>query len=205
MYTGMLHTHKLSVILFLVLYLIKTALLIFGKTELLTRVTKATRITEMIISTLFLATGIYLLIYTGNKGAWLWVKLIAVATSIPLAIMAFKKQNKNLALLSLIFIVYAYGVSESKNLMFSSAKPDLPAGTDLKAGEIIFANQCVNCHGSDGKLGLSGAKDLTASARTHAEKVEIVTHGKNAMQAYDKMLSAEQIEAVVSYVETLNK
>lgn len=201
----MLHTHKLSVILFLVLYLVKTALLLFGKTDLLTRVNKATRITEMIISTLFLATGIYLLIYTGNKGAWLWVKLIAVASSIPLAIIAFRKQNKNLALLSLIFIVYAYGVSESKNLMFSNSKPDLPAGADLKTGEIIYSNQCTNCHGVDGKKGLSGAKDLTASVSSRAEKIEIVTHGKNAMQAYDKMLSAEQIEAVVGYVETLKK
>src|SRR5205085_11672792 len=102
MYTGILHTHTLVVSLFLLIYLVKTALLVFGKTEMLQNFTKKFRVPEMIISLLFFATGIYLAINTGNGGTWLWVKLAAVLVSIPLAVIGFKRMNKNLALLSLI-------------------------------------------------------------------------------------------------------
>lgn len=205
MYTGMMHTHKLAVILFLLLYLIKTLLLVLGKTDTLARVTKATRVAEMIISTLFLATGIYLAINTGNKGMWLWMKLVAVAVAIPLAIIGFKRANKNLALLSLILIVFSYGISETKSLTMSK---DKDAGTtvdnsDIATGEIIYKNKCVLCHGDDGKLGLSGSKDLTASTLSRDEKINIITNGKNAMQPYNEMLTANQIIAVTNYVETL--
>ena len=60
MYTGMLHTHTLVVILFLLIYLIKVGLLLFAKPETLDKFSKRIKIPEIIVSTLFLATGIYL-------------------------------------------------------------------------------------------------------------------------------------------------
>lgn len=204
MYTGMMHTHKLAVLLFLLLYLIKTLLLVLGKSESLARLTKAARVPEMIISSLFLATGIYLAINTGNGGLWLWLKIVAIAVAIPLAIIGFKRANKNLALLSLILIVFSYGISETKSLSGkNNAITGVEDNADLKTGEIIYKNKCVKCHGDDGKSGLSGAKDLTTSALSHAQKVEIITSGKNSMEPYKDMLTVNQIEAVTNYIETL--
>ena len=115
MYTGMMHTHTLVVMLFVILYLIKTSLLMLDKNEMLKKFAAKTKVFEIIISVLFLATGIYLAINTGNKGSWLWVKIAVVALSIPLAVIGFKKEKKPLALLSMMCLVYAYGISETKS------------------------------------------------------------------------------------------
>lgn len=61
----------------------------------------------------------------------------------------------------------------------------------------------MNCHGSDGKMGMSGARDLSASLLSHDEKVNLIKQGKNAMMSFEDQLTQEQIEAVTVYVETL--
>lgn len=201
MYTGILHTHTLVVSLFLLIYLIKTALLVFGKTEMLQNFTKKFRVPEMIISVLFFATGIYLAINTGNAGTWLWVKLAAVLISIPLAVIGFKRLNKNLALLSLILLIYSYGISETKSLFFKRENKTI-SSVD---GKEIYETKCVSCHGEDGKSGMSGAKDLTVSQLKPEEKISLITNGKNTMKAYKEILTPDQINAVAEYTETLKK
>lgn len=204
MYTGILHTHNLVVTLFLIIYLIKTALLFLNHNESLQSFIQKIKIPEMIISTLFLLTGIYLAINTGNKGAWLWVKIASIIVVIPLAIAAFKKSNKLLALLSFLILVYIYGISETKSPTFKNDNAIINSSSDVSiSGKNIYDSKCANCHGSDGKMGLSGAKDLTASMLSHDEKVAIITNGKNAMQSFKNDLSAEQIEAVTNYLEQL--
>jgi len=205
MFTGMLHTHKLAVILFLLLYLAKATLLVLDKKDALARFSKAFRVPEMIISTLFLLTGIYLALHSGDIGPWFWVKMVAVATSIPLAIIAFKRMNRPMALLAVMFIVYAYGISETKSPSF---KADDIAGSfagvePARLGQAVFESQCVGCHGADGKGGLSGARDLTATEKSRDEMLAIVHDGKNAMMPYRNRLTEDQIDAVVSYVESL--
>lgn len=205
MYTGILHTHNLVVTLFLIIYLIKTALLFLNRNESLQSFTRKIKVPEMIISTLFLLTGIYLAINTGNKDSWLWVKIAAIIVVIPLAIVAFKKSNKLMALLSFLILIYIYGISETKSPGFKKDIADgFNSGTNISvSGKSIYESKCANCHGNDGKLGLSGAKDLTASTLSHDENIAIISNGKNAMQSFKNDLSAEQIEAVANYVEEL--
>ncbi|MES2395188.1 MAG: SirB2 family protein, partial [Bacteroidota bacterium] len=97
METGIRHTHLLSVILFLLIYLIKTVLLLSNKNEGLAKFTKVVKVPEMIVSTLFLVTGIYLLTQIPEIKTLLIIKIVAVLISIPLAIIGFKKKNKVLA------------------------------------------------------------------------------------------------------------
>lgn len=86
--------------------------------------------------------------------------------------------------------------------------PAATAGTDPveKAidGEEIYKIYCVACHGMDGKLGLNGAKDLGESLLSREEQILVVTKGRNAMTPFESVLTKEQIEAVVSYVQTFS-
>jgi cytochrome c6 len=77
-----------------------------------------------------------------------------------------------------------------------------PAGPD---GKMIFRQYCLTCHGSDGKLGLNGAKDLNLSTLTLEERIGIVTHGKNMMTPFKELLEPAEIEAVAKYTFTLGR
>ena len=72
-------------------------------------------------------------------------------------------------------------------------------------GQTIYTKYCAVCHGSDGKLGLNGSKDITISKLTEAERVEQITHGKNTMTPFEGILSTEEIKAVAAYTMTLTK
>lgn len=221
MYTGMLHTHTLVVALFLILYLVKTALLLSGQKSGLEKFTKKTKVAEMIISTLFLLTGIYLATQSPNIGAgsWFWFKLVAVFAAIPIAIVGFKKQNKALALLSFVLLLYAYGVSETKSARFQkadyynslneSAEAYEAAAFDtnsdsydiLAHGKAVYVNYCARCHGESGDLAIAGAKNLQLSMLDKNEQLQLITQGKGAMPAFGKVLSPEEIMATVAYIK----
>jgi cytochrome c6 len=66
-------------------------------------------------------------------------------------------------------------------------------------GMAVFKQYCVSCHGADGKLGLSGAKDLTASTLTLDERVEVITKGRKLMTPFGEVLTPEEIKAVAEY------
>ena len=109
--------------------------------------------------------------------------------------------NKNLALLSLILLIYAYGISDTKSPFFKKENKTVASAN----GKEIYEAQCTSCHGADGKSGMSGAKDLSASQLKSDEKINIITNGKNAMKGYKEVLTAEQISAVTEFTETLKK
>ncbi|MFN3874422.1 MAG: c-type cytochrome [Flavobacteriales bacterium] len=72
-------------------------------------------------------------------------------------------------------------------------------------GQQIYRMHCELCHGRDGKLGLNGAKDLSASTLTRAEMIAQVANGKGKMMPYKGVLTAKEIEAVVDYARALGK
>ena len=208
MYKGILHTHILIVTMFLVIYLVKTILLLTNKKEALQKFTKQWKIPEMIISVLFLLTGIYLWMNSGNIGSWFYVKLLAVLLSIPIAIIGFKKSNKLLAVLSVVLILYAYGVSETQSVFFKKANTEIinTALVDSASlGKYLYESSCISCHGADGKLGLSGAKDLSVSTLVKEERIKIISKGKGGMLPFQERLSEQEIESVAHYVGTLKK
>lgn len=73
----------------------------------------------------------------------------------------------------------------------------------VEKGKKIFKQNCVLCHGLDGKLGLNNSKDLTLSKLTKEERVTIIKNGKGTMTAFGAILSAEDIDAVAEYTFTL--
>lgn len=76
---------------------------------------------------------------------------------------------------------------------------------DLQVGARLFQNNCTTCHLNGGNV-VNGQKTLRQEAlrRYGMDSVaaiqQQVTYGKNAMPAFGQRLSAEQIEAVSTYV-----
>jgi uncharacterized membrane protein SirB2 len=200
MYKGILHTHYLVVTLFLLIYVIKTILLLSNKNELLAGFVKKTRIAEMIISVLFLGTGIYLatqLPFGGKFDYLFWIKLVMVFTSIPLAIIGFKKSNKILAALSLVLITGSYGIAETykKKKNIPKERTVEIAKTD---GASLYTENCLMCHGADGKQGKAGAKNLNVTQLDVAAIKEVILHGKGDMPA--AQVDEEQANSIAEYV-----
>ena len=196
MATGMLHSHTLFVVIFTLIYLIKTILLLSDKDELLEKFKKKTKVLEMIVSFGFLATGIYLMARLPEINMYLIIKIVLVLASIPLAVVGYKKKNKVLATFSFFLIIVSFGLAQK-------SKNEKAGGKTLVVnGKEIYEEKCALCHGSDGKLGVSGAKDLSVSTLDHKGIVTIITDGKNSMASYKAVLSVEQIELVANYIES---
>lgn len=99
-------------------------------------------------------------------------------------------------LYAIVLLVFACGnASTSTDAMEADKSP----------GQAVYNMNCTLCHGRDGKAGMNGAKDLTASTLTKEEMQAIVRNGKGAMAPYKNVLTAKEIEAVVEHVRTLGK
>ena len=200
MYTGILHTHYLVVILFLLIYVVKTVLLLSDKKDLLTVFSKKIKITEIVISFLFLFTGIFLLTQLSFNGKYdylLWIKIGMVFASIPIAVVGFRKHNKLLAALSLLMITGSFGLGEVYHKRRGVAK-EIVAGDN--SGKALYEANCKLCHGDDGKLGAAGAKDLTATIMDVTAIKEIIVNGKGAMPA--AQVTEEQAALIAEYVNS---
>ncbi len=200
--------HIITVNIFLLLYIIKTILL-FSNEAMLDKFTRVTKVIEMIISTLFLISGIWLLFILGAVKMLLIIKFILVFISIPVAMKGFKNKNKILAVLSLLMIIGAYGLSEAaKNKPFipSMVEVNGNAAETEKTGIKTYMANCAMCHGKDGMKMYRDAKDLTQSSLDEASIELMVSEGsKGKMPAFGGTLSNEEITAVSAYILTLRK
>ncbi len=70
-------------------------------------------------------------------------------------------------------------------------------------GAKIYKQNCVLCHGPDGKLGANGSKDLTLSELDINERIAMVTKGKGVMTAFENILTLSEIKAVAEYTKAL--
>ena len=205
--------HIASAGLFLLDYVIKTILLLIGSSAL-EGYKKVTKVPSMIISTVFLATGIYLIakIGMGNIGGWFHLKVTLVVIGIVLGVIGFKKNSKALAVISTVMFLYVYGVSETKDAKLGIGKPSMAdvitdtanANYDVIAhGKAIYINNCLKCHGDNGKAMINGASDLTASMCENRGLVGIIRNGRKLMPAFKDLLNEQEVTAVAEYVKSL--
>ena len=97
----------------------------------------------------------------------------------------------------IVLCIWACGEApDATKAVSTDGKPD---------GARLYGMYCELCHGADGRLGINGAKDLAASSMTRDEMLGIVTYGRTTMAAYNTVLDAAQIEAVVDHVRDLKK
>lgn len=70
----------------------------------------------------------------------------------------------------------------------------------------LFESNCSSCHGCDGTLGISGAKDLSLSQLKADEIKDRIQNGKNGMPSFEGLIQeGEQMDSIVSYVISLRK
>ena len=209
MYTGLFHTHKLTITIFIIIYLIKTILLLSGKKDTLTSFSKRFLPFEIVVSVLFLITGIWLLFETSEVRALFILKIAVVALAVPLAFVGFRKQNVAMAVSSFVLIIASYGIAEmNKRSMVKRVELPKDVVVDASAtnydalahGKALFSSQCEVCHGAEGNLQMSGAKDLTASEMSRDEVVQRIREGKLTMISYEDHFSTEEIDALADYV-----
>jgi mono/diheme cytochrome c family protein len=90
----------------------------------------------------------------------------------------------------------------------NAAKPvatdPIASETELP-GKAIFTRNCKLCHGVDGTLGVSGAANLSISALTVDEKIQVITNGRRGMASFKQQLTPGEIRMVAEYVETLKR
>jgi mono/diheme cytochrome c family protein len=197
--------HIIVVTLFLLIYLVKT-ILIFTNQNALQKFVKATRVLEMVVSTLFLITGIWLFVILKAIKVLHIIKLVLIFISIPLAITGYKRMNKALALISFLFIIAAYGLAEAaKNKPFIPIKVIVEGNADeSQLGVKTFAANCSMCHGMDGKKMYRDAADLSLSYADPVRIDTLIRNGsKGKMPAFNTTLSNEEINAAASYIQNL--
>jgi len=86
----------------------------------------------------------------------------------------------------------------------SSGHPNTDDGR--RDGQALYIENCAACHGTDGKLGVSGARDLASIKLDSAEIYQILVEGKNLMPPFGYILTTEEernaiVEQVISLRE----
>src|SRR5215213_6635941 len=75
-----------------------------------------------------------------------------------------------------------------------------------QSGEALYANICQACHMEEGKgavgAGLYPALANNLKLGTRSYPVYVVLHGSKAMPPMEKLLSDEQVAAVVNFIRT---
>ncbi len=71
------------------------------------------------------------------------------------------------------------------------------------SGFEIYRERCMTCHGTDGRMGMNGAKELPSSPLSVEQRIDVVANGRNIMPAFKGMMSEAEIKAVVEYTMTL--
>lgn len=99
----------------------------------------------------------------------------------------------------------ACGSTEDEIAQRSATTRQIGSTKTAADGMAVFRQKCVTCHGSDGTLGLNGAKDLRQSTLSLEERVNIITNGKKLMTPFSTVLSPEEIQAVAEYTQSFKK
>lgn len=108
---------------------------------------------------------------------------------------------KNIFLLLPLYILFS---CESGNT--SEKSKEESDSVQIPNGAELYVQHCTVCHGSDGKLGVSGAKDLTVSTLPDNEIIKMIETGKNAMPPMKEPLgSDDHVKAVAEYIKSLRK
>jgi mono/diheme cytochrome c family protein len=106
----------------------------------------------------------------------------------------------------LFFILFFAGLTSCGTDSSSNNNDALPIETPAEKGASLYTVNCTSCHGEDGKMGGSGAKDLSKSQLSDKQIKKILQKGKNAMPPMSAILENEEnMDYVIQHIKTLRK
>jgi hypothetical protein len=90
---------------------------------------------------------------------------------------------------------------DTQKINTANVDPIAAAGgkPDVKAGEQLYKQTCLPCHGEDGTGGHGGGKTL-AELKSAADAIAVIADGRNNMPAFKAALSADQIRDIGTFV-----
>lgn len=87
-----------------------------------------------------------------------------------------------------------------------SNKPVSNEPIPLEDARAVYTLNCASCHGPDGTLKASNAKDLSISTLDEKAIEKMIRKGNDkGMMPYEEMLSTPEIKGLVKFVQTLRK
>lgn len=205
MYTGLKHLHLLLVILFVLSVMIKTFLLIVNESKF-DSYRKKTKVPEMVITMLFLVSGIVMASMRGfGLHFFFHIKLTLMVLAIPLAIIGFKKKNKALAIVSSSMFIITIGIAMKSGNNMKEVHVEM-APTDANYGKALYEANCATCHGDGGASQLNKATDLSsADLSVPAISNTILKGSASGKMVAFKTLDSTEVKAISEYVLTLKK
>lgn len=76
----------------------------------------------------------------------------------------------------------------------------------LEDARAVYTLNCASCHGPDGTLKASNAKDLSISTLDEKAIEKMIRKGNDkGMMPYEEMLSTPEIKGLVKFVQNLRK
>jgi cytochrome c553 len=211
--TGMLHSHTLVVVLYILVLLVLAFFIISGRQNAFYTIRAKLRIPRIALETLMLGTGVYLMLKAPDGFAvYNLIKYALIIMGIGLAVVAFLKMNKFAIIGSIIVFVYIFMLSKQRNFLLQPETERItsqlatlpPTANLLDKGKIIYTIACTRCHGETGESQFRKAKNLKQSVIPIETAQHIIKVGQNAMPAFAH-LNDEQIQAVSTYIQKLKK
>lgn len=215
--TGLLHTHHLVVVLYVLLLAAKVAVVWTKNKNLLFTLNGKTKILRIVLEALMLLTGGALLVKS-PVGLELFsiVKYVVLVLAIGAGIIGVKRMNPILATFSLLCFAYIYGIAKTNSPILQSEESQVQAAVSafpavanspadaLKRGQAIYTITCLQCHGVDGTAAFRKAKNLATSPLSDAAKASIIKTGVNTMPAFTYLKEGE-VQDLVLYINTFKK
>jgi cytochrome c553 len=213
--TGMLHSHLLLVVLYILLFTIKVILLFINQKNLLATFNGKTRKLHIILASLMLLTGL-ILAYRSPVGLadFSIAKYVLILLGVVLGVISIKKLNKGLALGALLAFVYVFGISKTHSLLLQNqesrvreALQSFPSNLEeqkAERGKAIYQQACLRCHGEKGDAQFRKAFNLAASTSSDNVKAAAIKYGRNAMPKFE-YLSDSEIQDVIAYINGFSK
>lgn len=181
-----------------------------GDEQRIKRISKMLSVPHMVLATLFLITGIYL-VFRSPSGTemFVWVKVGLVIAAIPLGIIGMKNRNAGIGGLAFILLCLAMIIAFTKpqflRSVSKSSKASLLPATPVEAGrDLFFSLNCILCHGKSGDAGFQGSKNLKATALDDKEIEERIRKGKGVMPP-NPSLTDPEMKNLLAFIRSLKE
>jgi mono/diheme cytochrome c family protein len=101
----------------------------------------------------------------------------------------------------LVLFLFLYSCSNSTSV--EEKRKDVVLTSEETSS--LFLIRCASCHGQDGKLGVSGAKDLSITLLDSVQIEQVISNGKGGMPGFGEVLYPNELKALVEKVISLKK